>query len=104
MANNIKINLDTKHLPLTAAAWQSWKIIGIVFASAFITVGAGLVLVTAASLLSNSLPKTQADKDRIGFQRKCQAEFALQNNGMRGDVGMTLCQAQAEIAFPSQPQ
>ena len=98
MANDIKINLDTKHLPLTAAAWQSWKIIGIVFASAFITVGAGLVLVTAAALLS------QTDKDRIGFQRKCQAEFALQNNGMRGDVGMTLCQAQAEIAFPSQPQ
>jgi len=104
MANDIKINLDTKHLALTAAAWQSWKIIAIVFVSAFVTFGTGLALITAVSLLSNSLPKTQTDKDRIGFQRKCQAEFALQNNGMRGDVGTTLCRAQAEIAFPSQPE
>jgi hypothetical protein len=47
MANDIKINLNTAHLPLVAAAWQSWKIIATVFVCGFIGVGTTLAAVTA---------------------------------------------------------
>lgn len=101
MATDIKINLDTKHIPLTAAAWQSWKIIAVVFVCGFVGVGVTVAANTAVSLLNNSLPKTNTDRARIAYQRQCQAQFALDNDGMRGDTGLLLCQAQAEQAYPS---
>jgi hypothetical protein len=102
MANNIKINLDSKHLPLAAAAWQSWKIVAVVFVCGFIGVGVTLSAVTAVALLHNSLPKTDTDRARLAYQRQCQAQFALDNDGMRGDTGLLLCQAQAEQAYPKE--
>lgn len=101
MANDIKINLNTAHLPLVAAAWQSWKIIAIVFVCGFIGVGTSVAAFTAFSLLNNSLPKTEIDRARIVYQRQCQAQFALDNDGMRADTGLLLCQAQAEQTYPS---
>jgi len=102
MANNIKINLNTAHLPLVAAAWQSWKIVAVVFVCGFIGIGTSLAAFTAVSLLNNSLPKTDTDRSRIAYQCQCRAQFALENDGMRGDTGLLLCQAKAEQAYPSQ--
>lgn len=101
MANNIKINLDSKHLPMAAAAWQSWKIIAVVFVAGFIGVGVTVSAVTAVALLNNSLPKTDEDRARIAYQRQCQAQWALDNDGMRADTGLLICQARAEQAYPS---
>ena len=102
MATDIKINLDTKHLPIAAAAWQSWKIIAVVFVCGFVGFGVTVAAGTAVALLNNSLPKTETDRARIAYQRQCQAQFALDNNGMRADTGLLLCQAQAEQAYPSE--
>jgi hypothetical protein len=101
MNTDIKINLDSKHLPVTAAAWQSWKIIGVVFVAGFITVTSGVAAYTAVALLNNGLPKTAEDRTRISYQRQCQAQFALANKGYRDDVGLNLCRAQAELMYPS---
>lgn len=101
MTTDIKINLDSKHIPMTAAAWQSWKIIAVVFVCGFVGFGVSVAAVTAVSLLNNSLPKTDTDRSRIAFQRQCQAQFALDNDGMRGDTGLLLCQAKAEAEYPS---
>lgn len=101
MNTDIKINLDSKHLPITAAAWQSWKIIGVVFVAGFITVVSATAAFTAVALLNNSLPKTDQDRTRVSYQRQCQAQFALDNQGARADVGLNLCQAQAELMYPS---
>lgn len=101
MANDIKINLNTAHLPLVAAAWQSWKIIATIFVCGFIGVGTSLAAITAVSLLNNSLPKNDTDRARLAYQRQCQAQFALDNDGMRGDTGLLLCQAKAEQEYPS---
>ena len=101
MNTDIKINLDSKHLPLTAAAWQSWKIIGVVFVAGFITVTATVAVYTAVTLVKGSLPKTDQDRTRISFQRQCQAQFALENQGYRADVGLNLCKAKAELMYPS---
>lgn len=101
MNTDIKINLDSKHLPLTAAAWQSWKIIGVVFVAGFITVTATVAAYTAVTLVKGSLPKTDQDRTRISFQRQCQAQFALENQGYRADVGLNLCKAKAELMYPS---
>ncbi len=101
MNTDIKIKLDSKHLPVTAAAWQSWKIIGVVFVAGFITVVSAAAAYTAVSLLNNSLPKTEEDRTRISYQRQCQAQFALENQGYRADVGLNLCKAQAEMMYPS---
>lgn len=101
MNTDIKINLDSKHLPLTAAAWQSWKIIGVVFVAGFITVTSVVAAYTVVSLIRNSLPKSDSDRTRISYQRQCQAQFALENNGYRADVGLNLCRAKAELMYPS---
>lgn len=102
MTTDIKINLDSKHIPMTAAAWQSWKIIAVVFICGFVGITVSTAAVTFVSLLNNSLPKTDTDRARIAFQRQCQAQFALDNDGMRGDTGLLLCQAKAEAAYPSE--
>jgi hypothetical protein len=101
MNTDIKLNLDSKHLPLTAAAWQSWKIVGVVFICGFVTVTAAVVGFTAVALVKNGLPKTDSDRTRISYQRQCQAQFALANNGYRADVGLNVCKAQAELMYPS---
>ena len=72
------------------------------FVCGFVGFGVSVAAVTAVSLLNNSLPKTDTDRARIAFQRQCQAQFALDNDGMRGDTGLLLCQAKAEAAYPSQ--
>lgn len=101
MSTDIKVKFDSKHLPLTAAAWQSWKIIGTVFVAGFITVVSVTAGVTVVVLWKNSLPKTASDRDRIVFQRQCQAQFAIDNQGARADVGLNVCQARAELMYPS---
>ena len=100
MANDIKINLDSKHAPMTAAAWQSWKIITVVFICGFVGITASGLVLGVLALLSNGVPKTEADRSRLEYQRQCQAQWAIDNDGRRADTGMYVCRAEAELAYP----
>lgn len=100
MANDIKINLDSKHLPQTAAAWQAWKIIAVVVASGFLGVLGALVLVTFGWHATAESRKTPQDKMRDQAFEMCLSQFMVDNNGMRGDTGFAVCKSQAKLQYP----
>jgi len=100
MASDIKINLDSKHLPQTAAAWQAWKIILALFACGFFTVAGGLLFFVAFSIVKNAFTLTEAEQRQKVFREQCLAEYALANNGLGQDKGWVLCRAQSKLAHP----
>jgi hypothetical protein len=100
MTNEIKINLDSKHLPQTAAAWQAWKIIVSVFACGFVGTAGGLLLLAIAWVFTSPMRETDTDKLRRAAREQCVARFTIENNAMRPDTGFTLCEAQARLQYP----
>ena len=96
MASDIKINLNSVHIPLTALAWQSWKVLVVLILSMFFTVGAaGLVL-----LVAYNSRQTENDKLRENYYKQCYAQFALATQGMSPDTGFQMCRAQARLEYP----
>jgi hypothetical protein len=100
MATDIKINLDSKHLPYTAAAWQSWKIIGVTFVCGFVGVFGILVLSVLAWHATADSRKTPQDRLRDQFFDRCMAQFTIENDGMRGDTGFAVCKSQSKLQYP----
>ncbi len=100
MATDIKINLDSKHLPQTAAAWQAWKIIVATAACGFMGVFGLLVLASLGWHATADSRKTPQDRMRDQAFERCLAQFTLDNNGMRGDTGFAVCKAEAKLQYP----
>jgi hypothetical protein len=96
MTSNTKINVNTAHLPLTALAWQSWKLLVVLVLGSFACVGVGGV---ALLVLVNSV-QTPNDKLRESYYKQCYAQFALKDGGMRPDTGFQLCHAEARLRYP----
>ena len=95
MASDIKVNVNTAHLPLTALAWQSWKLLLLVILSSFVCVGIGGL----ALLVFVNTRQTPNDKLRESYYNQCYARFALENDGMRPDTGFQLCHAEARLRY-----
>jgi hypothetical protein len=100
MASDIKINLDSKHLPQTAAAWQAWKIILATFACGVVGVVGSLLLVAVFWVFTAPMRETQTDKLRKAAKEQCMAQFLIENNGMRADTGFSICTAKSKLQYP----
>jgi hypothetical protein len=100
MTSDIKINLDSKHLPQAAAAWQAWKIILTVFACGFAGVVGGMLLLSVMWVFTSPMRETPTDKLRKASKEQCLAEFLIANDGMRGDTGFAVCDAKSKLQYP----
>lgn len=98
MTSNIKVNVNTAHLPLTALAWQSWKLLVVLVLSSFAVVGVtGLGLI----VFINSV-QTPNDKLRESYYKQCYAQFTMTNRGFDPDTGFQLCRSQARLTYPEE--
>lgn len=98
MTSNIKVNVNTAHLPLTALAWQSWKLLVVLTLGTFASVGAiGLFII----VMVNSV-QTPNDKLRESHYKQCYAQFTMINRGFDPDTGFQLCRAQARLTYPEE--
>lgn len=100
MTTDIKINLDSKHLPQTAAAWQAWKIIIALFTCSFASVVGVLGLIALVAVFTSPMRESEAYKMRREYRDRCLSEFLIANNGMRGDTGFVVCKAKAQLQYP----